>query len=146
MRSRPLAELERLELIERKPFDRRRAAQWLEQSRVDVELAVSLLKDDRYRHRSMSIAYEAGFRICAGIVGSVGFRIRSMPGHHRATIEAANTALGDELGPALDRLDRARRFRNDALYGEIPTPGRADIEAVIDAVEQLAEALERKLA
>ena len=118
----------------------------MEQSRVDVELAISLLADDRYRNRAMSIAYEAGFRICAGLVASAGFRIRSMPGHHRATIEAAEAALGGELAAALDRLDRARRFRNDALYGEMPTPGRADIEAVVDAVEQLAEALERKLA
>lgn len=145
MRFRPLVELEAAELLEPKPPDRRLVDRWLARSRDDHELSTKIA--DEYPFRAMSVLYEAGLRVCLGLIALEGYRVRSAPGHHRAAIEGAGSIAGDSLEQVLRRLDRARRFRNESLYGDAPTPGAADVDrAVADVgvlIEFLATALGR---
>ena len=114
MRFRALEDLRAVGLLERKPPDPGRVARWLERSRADQALAAEVLAPV-HRERAMAVAYEAGYRACAGLLVLAGFRVTSQPGHHRAAIEGAAALLGPSARPLLRRLDGARRFRNETL-------------------------------
>ena len=130
-------------LLQAKPPDRRRVSRWLARSRKDLNLAANLLADVD-RDRATAVAYEAGYRACAGILDLAGYRVTSQPGHHRAAIDAATLILGAEQRALLRRLDRARRFRNEALYGDGATAGVAEFEQLLKDVAWLLEALAQR--
>ncbi len=98
------------------------------------------------RDRAMAVAYEAGYRACAGLLDLAGYRVTSQPGHHRAAIGGATVLLGDGERARLRRLDRARRFRNEALYGDGATAGRAEFEQLLKDVRWLLDRLADRLA
>lgn len=131
-------------LLQRKPADNRRVMRWLTRSRKDLDLAANLLAGVD-RDRAMAVAYEAGYRACAGILDLAGYRITSQPGHHRAAIDAATVILGNEHRPLLRRLDRARRFRNEALYGDVATAGAREFQQLLKDVEWLLGELDSRL-
>lgn len=139
-----LADLERQGLVARKRSDPGAVTTWIRRSRDDIALSRSIAAE--HPARSLTIAYEAGLRACAGILDLAGYRIRSQQGHHGTTIVAVGAVLGDAFAPVLKRLDLARRYRNDDLYGEAapPSAGQRD-EAIADAETLVAE-LERRLA
>jgi hypothetical protein len=58
-------------LLQAKPPDRRRVSRWLARSRKDLDLAANLLAAVD-RDRAMAVAYEAGYRACAGILDLAG--------------------------------------------------------------------------
>jgi hypothetical protein len=131
-------------LLQRKPADRRRVTRWLARSRKDLDLAANLLAGVD-RDRAMAVAYEAGYRACAGILDLAGYRITSQPGHHRAAIDAAIVVLGSERRALLRRLDRARRFRNQALYGDVATAGAREFQQLLKDVEWLLDELQTEI-
>ena len=131
-------------LLQAKPPDRRLVSRWLDRSHKDLELAANLLADVD-RDRAMAVAYEAGYRACAGILDLAGYRVTSQPGHHRAAIDGATLVLGGERRALLRRLDRARRFRNEALYGDVATAGAAEFEQLLKDVAWLLEELARRV-
>ncbi len=92
----------------------------------------------------MAVAYEAGYRACAGVLDLAGYRVTSQPGHHRATIDAATLILGGERRALLRRLDRARRFRNDALYGDVASAGAKEFEQLVRDVAWLLDELDER--
>jgi hypothetical protein len=100
-----LAELVRVGLLQRKPPDTGRVAGWLDRSRKDLALAKDVLAGVD-RDRAMAVAYEAGYRCCAGLLDLAGYRVTSQPGHHRAAIDATTTLLGDAERARLRRLGR----------------------------------------
>jgi hypothetical protein len=124
----------------------RRVAGWLTRSRKDLTLAGEVLAGID-RDRAMAVAYEAGYRCCAGLLDVAGYRVTSQPGHHRAAIDATTALLGDTERTRLRRLDRARRFRNDALSGDVATAGAGEfaqfLRDVAWLIERLANELER---
>lgn len=66
-------------------------------------------------YRCLTIAYEAGLRACAGILAT------------------------------LKRLDLARRYRNDDLYGEAAPPSAAQLDEATRDAEALVDELDRRL-
>ena len=140
-----LADLVRAGLLEPKPRDVPRVRAWLSRSRKDLQLAEDVLAPID-GDRAMAIAYEAGYRVCAGLVDLAGYRVTSQPGHHRAAIDAAIAVLGVEHQAMLWRLDRARRFRNDALYGIVAPAGAGELAQLFKDVAWLIERLEGELA
>jgi hypothetical protein len=144
MPSRSLDDLVAAGLLQAKPPDRRRVSRWLARSRKDLDLAANLLADVD-RDRAMAVAYEAGYRACAGILDLAGYRVTSQPGHHRAAIDGATLILGAERRALLRRLDRARRFRNEALYGDGATAGVAEFEQLLKDVAWLLEELAQRM-
>jgi hypothetical protein len=130
-------------LLQAKPPDRRRVSRWLARSRKDLDLSANLLaRVDR--DRAMAVAYEAGYRACAGVLDLAGYRVTSQPGHHRAAIDGATLILGAERRALLRRLDRARRFRNEALYGDVATAGAAEFDQLLKDVAWLLAELARR--
>ena len=131
-------------LLERKPPDPLCVARWLDRSRADLDLAANVLAPID-PERAIGVAYEAGYRACAGVLILDGLRVTSQPGHHRATLEGVAAVLGASSRPLLRRLDSARRFRNDSLYGDVRPAGKDELrQALVDAraaVEELATRL-----
>lgn len=140
MRFRTLQELVALGLLEPKPPDPARVGRWLDRSRSDLALARDVLAR-LDRDRAMAVAYEAGYRACAGLVVLAGFRVTSQPGHHRAAIEGAGTQLGPSARPLLRRLDAARRFRNLTLYGDAPPVPERELHQLLEDVGALLDGL-----
>ena len=95
-------------LLARKPADRARVVRWSARSRKDLALAATVLASLDLE-RAMAVAYEAGYRACAGI------------------------------------LDRARRFRNEALYGDVARAGSGEFEQLLEDVAWLIAELERQI-
>jgi hypothetical protein len=136
MRFRDLDELVALGQLERKPPDPQRVRRWLDRSRADVALACDVVgRVDR--DRAMAIAYEAGFRACVGVLLLAGYRLASQPGHHRAAIEGAAAVLGEEVRPLLRRIDGARQFRNEILYGDAPPASESQLAQLLGDVGEL---------
>jgi hypothetical protein len=142
---RSLEQLTALGVLQMMRADRRRVGRWLDRSRKDLEVAADLLAAVD-RDRAMAVAYEAGYRACAGILDLAGYRITSQPGHHRAAIDAATIVLGPDSRALLRRLDRARRFRNEALYGDVGTAGRREFEQLLKDVAWLLDELKERVA
>jgi hypothetical protein len=136
MRFRDLDELVALGRLERKPPDPGRVRRWLDRSRSDLALAGDVVgRVDR--DRAMAIAYEAGFRACVGVLLLAGYRLASQPGHHRAAIEGAAALLGQDVRPLLRRIDGARQFRNEILYGDAPPASESQLAQLIGDVGEL---------
>lgn len=131
-------------MLQRKPADVRRVGRWLARSQRDLDLAGQVLADID-RDRAMAVAYEAGYRACAGMLDLAGYRVTSQPGHHRAAIDGALALIGEDQRARLRRLDRARRFRNDALYGDVATAGAAEFRQLLKDVAWLVDTLGREL-
>lgn len=93
----------------------------------------------------MAIAYEAGFRACVGILLLAGYRLTSQPGHHRAALEGAAAVLGRDVRPLLRRVDGARQFRNEILYGDTPPASESQLAMLIGDVGGLLVRLARTL-
>jgi hypothetical protein len=138
-----LEDLVRRGLLQPKRRDPRRVRRWLERSLKDLDVVAMLADVDR--QRAMAVAYEAGYRACAGILDLGGNRVTSQPGHHRAAIDAATVILGQEHRALLRRLDRARRFRNETLYGDVPTVAEREFDQLVKDVTWLLAELERRL-
>jgi len=138
-----LEDLVRKGLLQPKRRDARRVRLWLDRSLMDLEVVAMLTDVDS--QRAMAVAYEAGYRACAGILDLEGYRVTSQPGHHRAAIDAATVVLGQEHRALLRRLDRARRFRNDTLYGDVPTVAAKELSQLVKDVRWLLAELERRL-
>jgi len=85
----------------------------------------------------MAIAYEAGFRACVGVLLLAGYRLASQPGHHRTAIEGAAAVLGENVRPLLRRVDGARQFRNEILYGDAPPASESQLAQLIGDVGEL---------
>lgn len=144
MRARSLEQLKADGLLERRDVAVDRVRRWSERAHRDLRLARDVLaKEDA--ERAATVAYEAGFRACAGILGLSGYRLRSQPGHHRAALEGATHFLPLDVVPSLDQLDNARRFRNASLYEEAAPMGEADLNELLSETERLLSALDARL-
>jgi len=144
MGDQSLVELVAVGLLQPKPPDVQRVRGWLTRSRKDLDLAENVLAEID-RDRAMAVAYEAGYRACAGLLDLAGYRVTSQPGHQRAAIDGTAALLGEEQRARLRRLDRARRFRNEALYGDAATAGAGEFAQLLKDVAWLLDQLERAL-
>jgi hypothetical protein len=79
----------------------------------DLEDAAILeLSDDR----RFATAYNAALQTAKMSIACSGFRLASVPGHHRLTFEAALLALGSGFRDQLDVFEAYRRKRNVIDY------------------------------
>lgn len=144
MRFQGLDRLVAIGLLEPKPPDPDRVRRWLARSQRDRDLARDLLANVD-PERAMGVAYEAGYRACAGFLVLAGYRVTSQPGHHRAAIEGAAAVLGPWSQALMRRLDAARRFRNESLYGDAPPVPERELDGLIADVTELLERLDEEL-
>ncbi|HEV8470107.1 MAG TPA: hypothetical protein VGR46_10900 [Candidatus Limnocylindria bacterium] len=134
--ARTLAQLHDEELIERRVVGSTQVRQWIRRSRMDLELA-SHAASTGDLERAMTLVYEAGLRACIALLGTAGYRLRSVEGHHRAALEAAVAIAGAEVEIPVSRLDDARRQRNQSLYGTSRPVGADELKRLTKDVEDL---------
>lgn len=66
--------------------------------------------------RRFATAYNAALQTAKMAIACAGYRIASIPGHHRLTFEAAKLALGKQSTHLADYFDSCRRKRNKIDY------------------------------
>jgi hypothetical protein len=76
------------------------------------DAAIPALSEDR----RFATAYNAALQTGKMAIACAGYRIASVPGHHRLTFEAAKIALGKPAANLTDYFDACRRKRNEIDY------------------------------
>jgi hypothetical protein len=66
--------------------------------------------------RRFATAYNAALQTANMAIACAGYRVGSVPGHHRLTFEAAKLALGKAAANLTDYFDSCRRKRNEIDY------------------------------
>lgn len=94
------------------------------------DAAIPVLSEDR----RFATAYNAALQTGKMAIACAGYRIASVPGHHRLTFEAAKIALGPSAAQLTDYFDACRRKRNEIDYTG------ADIATTTEAEELLLHA------
>ncbi len=77
---------------------------------------------------------------------STGLRVTSQPGHHRAALEGAAAVRGPASRPLVRRIDDARRFRNDSLYGDVQPAAEDELRQVLKDARLVLQELAGRLA
>src|ERR1700690_3347640 len=93
-------------------------------SRDLADAAIKGLSSDR----RFATAYNAALQTAKMAIACAGYRIASVPGHHRLTFEGAKLALGKPAEHLADYFDSCRRKRNEIDYtgATIATTTEAD--------------------
>jgi len=89
-----------------------------------TDAAIPALSEDR----RFATAYNAALQTAKMAIACAGYRIASVPGHHRLTFEGAKLALGEPAEHLADYFDSCRRKRNEIDYtgATIATTTEAD--------------------
>jgi hypothetical protein len=89
-----------------------------------TDAAIPVLSEDR----RFATAYNAALQTAKMAIACAGYRIASVPGHHRLTFEGAKLALGKPAEHLTDYFDACRRKRNEIDYtgATIATTTEAD--------------------
>ena len=89
-----------------------------------ADAAIPALSEDR----RFATAYNAALQTATMAIACVGYRVASVPGHHRLTFEGAKLALGKPAEHLADYFDACRRKRNEIDYtgATIATTTEAD--------------------
>jgi hypothetical protein len=66
--------------------------------------------------RRFATACNAALQTAKMAIACAGYRIASVPGHHRLTFEGAKLALGTSAAQLADYFDACRRKRNEIDY------------------------------
>jgi uncharacterized protein (UPF0332 family) len=88
------------------------------------DAALQALSEDR----RFATAYNAALQTAKMAIACAGYRVGSIPGHHRVSFEAAKLALGRSGAQLADYFDACRRKRNEIDYtgAAIATTTEAD--------------------
>jgi len=89
-----------------------------------TDAAIPALSEDR----RFATAYNAALQTAKMAIACAGYRIASVPGHHRLTFEGAKLARGKPAEHLADYFDSCRRKRNEIDYtgATIATTTEAD--------------------
>ena len=89
-----------------------------------TDAAIPVLSEDR----RFATAYNGALQTAKMAIACAGYRIASVPGHHRLTFEGAKLALGKPAEHLADYFDSCRRKRNEIDYtgATIATTTEAD--------------------
>lgn len=77
-----------------------------------ADASLSGLSEDR----RFATAYNAALQTAKMAIACAGYRVASVPGHHRITFESAKVALGKPAAQLADYFDACRRKRNEIDY------------------------------
>jgi hypothetical protein len=89
-----------------------------------ADAAIPALSEDR----RFATAYNAALQTAKMAIACAGYRIGSVPGHHRLTFEGAKLSIGKRAQQLADYFDACRRKRNEIDYtgATIATATEAD--------------------
>jgi len=96
----------------------------------DLETASRILEEDQ--DWAFSIAYNAILQATRGLLYAEGYRLSGGEGHHKAAIEFAEIALGNDFRDEIRFFERMRIKRNQAVYD---MPGIVSKDEAKQAIE-----------
>jgi hypothetical protein len=107
-----------------------------------ADAAIPALSEDR----RFATAYNSALQTGKMAIACAGYRIASVPGHHRLTFEGVKLAVGKPAEALADYFDACRRKRNEIDYtgAAIATGTEADelvlhAKSFLDLVERWIE-------
>jgi hypothetical protein len=77
-----------------------------------ADAAIPELSEDR----RFATAYNAALQTAKMAIACAGYRVASVPGHHRLTFEGAKLLIGKQAERLADYFDACRRKRNEIDY------------------------------
>ena len=89
-----------------------------------ADAAIPALSEDR----RFATAYNAALQTAKMAIACAGYRVASVPGHHRLTFQGSTVALGKQAEQLADYFEACRRKRNEIDYtgATIATATEAD--------------------
>lgn len=106
---------------------------------VARDLATAEDLRERNRDWALAIAYNAMLQACLALMAAHGYRPRG-EAQHRTAIAFARLAL-PEHDRLLDRVDRLRHRRHQAVYGVAGQISAADVEAALALAREIVPVL-----
>ncbi|MEN6466825.1 MAG: HEPN domain-containing protein [Syntrophaceae bacterium] len=106
-------------------------------ARRDLKAAAEML--DKVLDWAFNIAYKAVLQATRGLIYSEGYRLSGGEGNHKAAIQFAEMALGNDLKTEVRFFDRMRIKRNQAVYDTAGIISRREAEQAIKFSELLVE-------
>jgi hypothetical protein len=95
-----------------------------------ADAALAVLSEDR----RFATAYNAALQTARMAIACAGYRIASVPGHHRLAFEGAKLTLGKPAVQLADYFDACRRKRNEIDYtGAVIATSTEDDELLLHA-------------
>ena len=89
---------------------------------------------DQSSDRSFATAYNAALQTSQMIIACSGYRLASIPGHHKVAFEAVFLAMGASINPITAYFETCRRKRNLVDYD------KAQVASDTEAKELLSKA------
>ena len=77
-----------------------------------ADAGIPALSEDR----RFATAYNAALQTAKMAIACAGYRVASVPGHHRLTFEGAKLSIGKQADQLADYFDACRRKRNEIDY------------------------------
>jgi uncharacterized protein (UPF0332 family) len=77
-----------------------------------ADAGIPALSEDR----RFATAYNAALQTAKMAIACAGYRVGSVPGHHRLTFEGAKLSIGKQAEQLADYFDACRRKRNEIDY------------------------------
>ncbi len=107
-----------------------------------ADASIPALSEDR----RFATAYNAALQTAKMAIACSGYRIGSVPGHHRLTFEAAKLALGKPAEVLADYFDACRRKRNEIDYTGATIATGTEAEELLLHAKVFLELVERWIA
>jgi hypothetical protein len=104
-----------------------------------ADSAIPALSEDR----RFATAYNAALQTARMAVACAGYRIASVPGHHRLTFGGPNSAIGKPAGQLADFFDACRRKRNAIDYTGATIATATEADEVLVHANEFLELVER---
>jgi len=104
-----------------------------------ADAAIPALSEDR----RFATAYNAAFQTGKIAIACAGYRIASVPGHHRLTFECAKLAVGKPAELLADFFDACRRKRNEIDYTGATIATSTEAEEVLEHAKSFLDLVEQ---
>lgn len=102
---------------------------------IDRDLKDAAL-EELSEDRRFATAYNAVLQMAKMVIACAGYRVTARQGHHQASFQALELAMGDSVADQVRYFDTCRRKRNTVDYD------RADLVTETEAQELLQKAQE----
>jgi len=113
-------------------------------ARRDLETAAKILAQDS--DWAFNIAYNAILQATRGLIYFEGYRLTSAEGHHKAAIEFAQLALGDDFKDQVHFFERMRKKRNQAVYEHAGIVSKSEATQAIEFAGQFVKIIDAHIA
>ena len=104
-----------------------------------ADAAIPALSEDR----RFATAYNAALQTAKMAIACAGYRIASVPGHHRLTFEGAKLAIGRPAGRLTAFFESCRRKRNEIDYTGATIATTTEAEELLEHARTFFDIVEK---